>query len=36
MNPVEAGFVDNAEDWRFSSARDYSGQKGLLKIDYID
>ena len=36
MNPVEAGFVDNAEDWRFSSARDYSGQKGLLKIDYIE
>ena len=35
-NPVEAGFVDEAEQWRYSSSRDYSGMKGLLEIDFID
>jgi|GEM_PF-4104395 len=35
MNPVEAGFVDKAEDWRYSSSRDYSGFKGLLEIDFM-
>jgi putative transposase len=29
-NPVEAGFVDNPEQYLFSSARDYAGEKGLL------
>jgi len=36
MNPVEAGFVGKAEDWRYSSSRDYSGFKGLLEIDFIE
>ena len=36
MNPVEAGFVDEAEAWRFSSSRDYAGRKGLLKICFIE
>jgi REP element-mobilizing transposase RayT len=30
QNPVEAGLVFRAEDYRFSSAVDYSGEKGLL------
>ncbi len=31
MNPVEEGFVGRPEDYLFSSARDYSGETGLLK-----
>lgn len=34
-NPVEAGLVDNAEDYRYSSARDYAGGKGLLVIVFV-
>lgn len=33
-NPVRAGIVENAEDYLYSSARDYSGMKGLIEIDY--
>jgi hypothetical protein len=29
-NPVEAGLVFRAEDYMYSSAVDYSGEKGLL------
>ncbi len=36
INPVEAGFVDKAEDWRYGSSRDYSGLKGLLEMDFIE
>jgi putative transposase len=35
QNPVEAGFVANAEDYLFSSAIDYSGGRGLLPIILI-
>ncbi len=35
MNPVEAGFVLEPEHWKYSSAIDYSGGKGLLEIDFI-
>ena len=31
-NPVKRGYVDKAEHWRYSSARDYSGQPGLLEV----
>jgi len=31
-NPVKRGYVDEAEYWRYSSARDYCGKKGLLAI----
>jgi hypothetical protein len=31
QNPVEAGLVYRAEDYVYSSAIDYSGEKGLLK-----
>lgn len=31
-NPVKRGYVDKPEHWRYSSARDYSGEAGLLPI----
>jgi len=31
-NPVKRGYVDVAEHWRYSSARDYMGQTGLLDV----
>ena len=35
-NPVRAGLVDRPEDWRYSSARNYFGQDGVLEIDAIE
>ncbi|HEV8083339.1 MAG TPA: hypothetical protein VGP55_09070 [Chitinophagaceae bacterium] len=35
-NPVEAGFVTKAEEWKYSSAIDYFGSKGLLEIIMLD
>jgi hypothetical protein len=35
MNPVEAGFVHEPWYWKYSSATDYSGGKGILDIDLI-
>jgi len=35
-NPVEAEIVDNPEEYRYSSARDYCGQKGLLHIEILE
>jgi REP element-mobilizing transposase RayT len=32
QNPVKRGYVDKAEHWRYSSARDYLGQQGLLEV----
>ena len=32
-NPVKRGYVDKAEHWRYSSARNYAGRDGLLDID---
>jgi len=34
-NPVKAEFVNNPEEYRYSSAVDYAGGKGLLKIELI-
>ena len=34
-NPVKAQIVENAEDYLYSSAKDYSGGVGLLKIELI-
>jgi REP element-mobilizing transposase RayT len=31
-NPVKAGFVDAATDWRHSSARNYSGIEGVIGV----
>jgi len=39
-NPVRAGWVENAEEYLYSSARNpstagrYSGFKGLIEVDY--
>lgn len=32
-NPVESGFVTNAVDWKYSSARNYQDDHSVLKID---
>jgi putative transposase len=34
-NPVEAGFVENVEDYWYSSARDFHGKKGLIELSYV-
>ncbi len=31
-NPLRRGYVDRPEHWRYSSARDYLGQKGLIEV----
>ncbi|MBX7141371.1 MAG: transposase [Chitinophagales bacterium] len=36
FNPVESGFVSSPEDYLYSSARDYAGEQGLLKITLLD
>ncbi len=35
-NPVENEMVDEPEDYIYSSARDYVGRKGLLKIELLN
>ncbi|MCG2802813.1 MAG: hypothetical protein L6311_12050, partial [Cellulomonas sp.] len=35
-NPVKLGLVDRPEDWRYSSARNYFGQGGVLEIDSVE
>jgi len=35
-NPVKAGIVEKAEDYLYSSARNYIGMKGLIEISYLD
>ncbi|GMQ88506.1 MAG: hypothetical protein BMS9Abin08_1760 [Gammaproteobacteria bacterium] len=32
QNPVTRGYVDEAEHWRYSSARNYAGVEGLLEV----
>ncbi|NOZ37289.1 MAG: transposase [Gammaproteobacteria bacterium] len=32
QNPVKRGYVDIAEHWRYSSARDYAGVPGLIDV----
>ena len=34
QNPVQAGFVTRPEDWKYSSARDFCGMKGLVELSY--
>jgi hypothetical protein len=31
-NPVKRGYVDLPEHWRYSSARNYLGQPGLIEV----
>ena len=33
-NPVVAGFVNKPEDWKYSSAADFCGSKGLVELNY--
>ena len=35
-NPVEAGYVANPKYYLFSSAIDYSGDKGLLEVKLLE
>jgi len=34
-NPVRAAIVEDAKDYLYSSARDYCGRKGLVKIELL-
>jgi putative transposase len=34
-NPVVAGFVNEDWHWKHSSAIDYNGGKGLVKVEYL-
>jgi REP element-mobilizing transposase RayT len=36
MNPVVAGIVANPEDYVYSSASDYTGRQGVVKLRYIE
>jgi len=31
-NPVVSGFIDKAEDWKYSSARNFAGEKGEIEM----
>ena len=31
-NPVKRGYMDRPEHWRYSSARHYLGQAGLIEV----
>jgi putative transposase len=33
QNPVKRGYVDLPAHWCYSSARTYSGQRGLMELD---
>jgi hypothetical protein len=32
QNLVKRGYVDCAEHWRYSSARNYAGEAGLIEV----
>lgn len=36
LNPVRAGFVNNASDWLYSSASNYELKPSLMEIDLMD
>ena len=36
LNPVEAGLVKRAEDYLYSSAGDYAGDKGIVNVSVLD
>lgn len=33
-NPIRSGIVENAAEYLYSSARNYSGVTGLIEVDY--
>lgn len=32
-NPVKRGYLDQAVHWRYSSARNYEGEVGMIEVD---
>jgi hypothetical protein len=34
-NPVKRGYVDEPVHWRYSSARNYAGEQGMIEIAQI-
>ena len=36
QNPVAAGLVDRAEDYNYSSARNYEGEEGYLEVEFLE
>ena len=34
-NPVKRGYIEEAEHWRYSSAKDYAGLDGILKVERV-
>ncbi len=36
LNPVRAGYVEEADHWMFSSQRNYSCSEALIEIDLLD
>ena len=34
-NPVKRGYVDKPEHWRYSSARNYAGEEGLIEVERL-
>ena len=34
-NPVKRGYIEDATHWRYSSAKDYMGIEGLLKVERV-
>lgn len=35
-NPVKRGFVDTPEAWRYSSARTFAGEQGVVEVDSLE
>ena len=35
-NPVTARVVDEPEHYIYSSARDYTGKKGMIEVEFIE
>ena len=35
-NPIRRGYVDEACHWRYSSARNYAGQPGILEVNVLE
>jgi len=33
---VQAGWVNNASDWKYSSASNYEGEQGLIEVSLLD
>ncbi|MGQ1911047.1 hypothetical protein ACT3CE_14820 [Marinifilum sp. RC60d5] len=34
-NSVEAGFIEEAHHWKYSSAKNYAGEKGQLEVELL-